>query len=93
MLMLSVLQIHFVADERKLRTVFDDDQIPAECGGSTTHDQIEWVEFYKVQYSLIITVRWKSVHFSKYMHRSKLSGCNETFVRFPLKDIRCTISY
>ncbi|XP_060519485.1 uncharacterized protein LOC132697828 [Cylas formicarius] len=37
----------FVADESVIDRYLRKDQAPASCGGSCTHDQLEWVEFFK----------------------------------------------
>lgn len=71
-----------MSDENELRSVFDEDQIPAECGGSTTHDQLEWVEFYKVTVTVFFCdrciklsdlVRVGYEHFYEYVHATKIS--------------------
>ncbi|KAB0796014.1 hypothetical protein PPYR_10075 [Photinus pyralis] len=36
-----------ITDESILETYIKKDQLPASCGGSCTHDQLEWVEFIK----------------------------------------------
>lgn len=41
-------QVHVVTDERDLCQYISEDQTPVNCGGRSTHDQVEWVEFYKV---------------------------------------------
>jgi hypothetical protein len=36
-----------VADERTLARYLSKEETPASCGGSCSHDQLEWVEFFK----------------------------------------------
>ena len=43
-----VLQYDVITEERDLCQYISEDQIPVNCGGRSTHDQLEWVEFYKV---------------------------------------------
>lgn len=43
-------QYHVLDDIDGLRHFLDEEQTPAECGGPTSHDQLEWVEFYKVRH-------------------------------------------
>ncbi|KAJ8922124.1 hypothetical protein NQ315_004058 [Exocentrus adspersus] len=43
----SRVQVTFISDEASLRKYVSQDQAPASCGGSCTHDQLEWVEFFK----------------------------------------------
>ncbi|XP_054273864.1 pleckstrin homology domain-containing family G member 4B-like isoform X2 [Macrosteles quadrilineatus] len=44
---LSKTQCHSVKDSSDLLHFLPEDQTPSECGGRTTHDQLEWVEFFK----------------------------------------------
>ncbi|KDR23948.1 hypothetical protein L798_08872 [Zootermopsis nevadensis] len=43
----SRFKVHVVTDERDLCQYISEDQTPVNCGGRSTHDQVEWVEFYK----------------------------------------------
>ncbi|CAH0547509.1 unnamed protein product [Brassicogethes aeneus] len=43
----SQTQTIFVTDETALERYLKKDHAPASCGGSCTHDQLEWVEFFK----------------------------------------------
>ncbi|KAI5700602.1 hypothetical protein M8J75_001039 [Diaphorina citri] len=43
----SKIEYHVLDDIDGLRHFLDEEQTPAECGGPTSHDQLEWVEFYK----------------------------------------------
>ncbi|XP_018567154.1 triple functional domain protein isoform X3 [Anoplophora glabripennis] len=43
----SRVQVIFVSGEASLNKYISRDQAPASCGGSCTHDQLEWVEFFK----------------------------------------------
>ncbi|KAF5301253.1 hypothetical protein FQR65_LT00953 [Abscondita terminalis] len=43
----SQLKGIFINDESMLEKFIKKDQSPASCGGSCTHDQLEWVEFIK----------------------------------------------
>ncbi|XP_046674250.1 puratrophin-1-like isoform X2 [Homalodisca vitripennis] len=44
---LSKTKCHIVSDANDLLHFIPEDQTPSECGGRTTHDQLEWVEFFK----------------------------------------------
>lgn len=46
---ISSFQYQVLDDIDSLRHFLDEEQTPAECGGPTSHDQLEWVEFYKVR--------------------------------------------
>ncbi|XP_049818599.1 uncharacterized protein LOC109601686 isoform X4 [Aethina tumida] len=43
----SKTEIIFIPDENALETFLPIEQAPASCGGPCTHDQLEWVEFFK----------------------------------------------
>uniref|UniRef100_A0A8D9FHX3 Pleckstrin homology domain-containing family G member 4B n=1 Tax=Cacopsylla melanoneura TaxID=428564 RepID=A0A8D9FHX3_9HEMI len=43
----SKIEYQVLDDIEGLRHYLDEEQTPAECGGPTSHDQLEWVEFYK----------------------------------------------
>ncbi|XP_068911391.1 puratrophin-1-like isoform X4 [Tenebrio molitor] len=43
----SRIQAVVVADERTLARYLSKEETPASCGGSCSHDQLEWVEFFK----------------------------------------------
>nr|CAD7201677.1 unnamed protein product [Timema douglasi] len=43
----SKIRCQVIKDETNLRQLLPEDQLPTSCGGRTSHDQIEWVEFYK----------------------------------------------
>ncbi|KAG8313596.1 hypothetical protein J6590_002068 [Homalodisca vitripennis] len=45
---LSKTKCHIVSDANDLLHFIPENQTPSECGGRTTHDQLEWVEFFKV---------------------------------------------
>jgi hypothetical protein len=45
---LSVFQYDVLTEERDLHQYISEEQTPVNCGGQSTHDQLEWVEFYKV---------------------------------------------
>ncbi|KAJ8940301.1 hypothetical protein NQ318_012840 [Aromia moschata] len=43
----SRVQVIFISEESSLKKYISRDQAPASCGGTCTHDQLEWVEFFK----------------------------------------------
>nr|XP_023018868.1 uncharacterized protein LOC111507754 [Leptinotarsa decemlineata] len=43
----SRAQVTLISEESYLRRYISRDQTPASCGGTCTHDQLEWVEFFK----------------------------------------------
>ncbi|KAG5886772.1 hypothetical protein JTB14_032264 [Gonioctena quinquepunctata] len=43
----SRVQVTLLSEESHLRRYIARDQTPASCGGTCTHDQLEWVEFFK----------------------------------------------
>ncbi|XP_076262791.1 uncharacterized protein LOC143197888 isoform X3 [Rhynchophorus ferrugineus] len=43
----SQVETIFITEESTLSRYVNKDQSPASCGGSSTHDQLEWVEFFK----------------------------------------------
>lgn len=50
------LQCHMVRDVSDLNSYIAEDQTPSACGGRTSHDQLEWVEFFKVRWTLFSTI-------------------------------------
>ncbi|CAH1179324.1 unnamed protein product [Phaedon cochleariae] len=43
----SRVQVKVLSDESSLNKYISKDQAPVSCGGSSTHDQLEWVEFFR----------------------------------------------
>ncbi|XP_050301872.1 uncharacterized protein LOC126740062 isoform X3 [Anthonomus grandis grandis] len=43
----SEIEAIFITSEASLATYLTKDQAPASCNGTCTHDQLEWVEFFK----------------------------------------------
>ncbi|XP_072400076.1 puratrophin-1-like isoform X3 [Diabrotica undecimpunctata] len=50
----SQSRVILLSDEASLTTYITKDQAPASCGGTCTHDQLEWVEFFKQLESFLI---------------------------------------
>lgn len=56
-------QCHMVRDVSDLNTYIPEDQTPSACGGRTSHDQLEWVEFFKVTLKIGLLFYLSSVSF------------------------------
>ncbi|XP_075229746.1 puratrophin-1-like isoform X2 [Lycorma delicatula] len=54
----SDIKCHVVTSSIQLMQLLPEDQIPSLCGGSATHDQLEWVQFFKEAEALSSRCQW-----------------------------------
>ncbi|CAG9864587.1 unnamed protein product [Phyllotreta striolata] len=53
----SKIQVIVLSDESSLSNYISRDQAPTSCGGACTHDQLEWVEFFKQLEPFVVDCR------------------------------------